>query len=161
MKRSFNYEDSFNAKKQNRSLHSEQKAGGFRCSHCKWWVPINPFMGTANRNHCNVCLWSRHVDVKKGDRMASCQGGMQPIGLTFKHDGFGRVGELMLIHLCCGCQKISINRIAGDDDEQKLLAIFTESQHMQPQLLARLEADDILLLGPTDLPEIRRQLFGR
>src|SRR3984885_5895723 len=101
--------------------HSEHKAGGFRCSHCKQFVVINDIMGTANRNHCNMCLWSKHVDETKGDRRSSCNGGMIPIGLTFKHEGYGRIGEMMLIHLCSSCQKISINRVARDDPEHKIL----------------------------------------
>jgi hypothetical protein len=74
-----------------------------------------------------MCLWSKHVDEAKGDRRASCLGGMEPIGLTFKHEGHGKVGEIMLIHHCSVCEKISINRIARDDPEHKILGIFNQS----------------------------------
>lgn len=148
-----------NEKNRNKSLHSEQKAGGFKCSHCKRWVVINAFMGTANRNHCNMCLWSRHVDIKKGDRQAVCQGGMRPIALTFKHEGFGRVGEIMLVHQCCGCFKISINRIAGDDDNTGILTVFADSCR-DPQITSRLQSQLIDPLTAVDEPELRKQLFG-
>lgn len=136
----------------------EHNAGGFRCAHCKIWVVINDFIGTSNRNHCNVCLWSKHVDVQKGDRKADCHGGMQPVGLTFKHEGLGRQGELMLIHHCMGCGKISINRIARDDDNSLILNIF--SSVLSEALIAKLEHENIRALEETDKPEIMRQLFG-
>jgi hypothetical protein len=154
------YYANFNDEKnRNRSLKEEQKAGGFKCSHCKRWVVINPYMGTANRNHCNMCLWSKHVDIKKGDRQADCQGGMRPIALTFKHEGFGRVGEVMLVHVCCGCDKLSINRIAGDDDNAGILTIFDESRH-DSALLTRLEQNGISPLCTRDERELHGQLFG-
>jgi hypothetical protein len=115
-------------------------------------------MGTANRNHCNVCLWSKHVDEKKGDRRAECRGGMRPIGLTLKHDGHGRVGELMLVHECCGCGKLSINRIARDDFETRILEIFEQSRALSSQMQGTLQHEDIDLLN--DVDEVQRQLFG-
>ncbi len=142
----------------NTPLSREQKAGGFRCSHCRQWVVINPLIGTANRNHCNMCLWSRHVDVQTGDRLAMCRGGMDPIGLTLKHEGFGRVGELMLVHECRGCGKVSINRIARDDGDHGLLAVFEQSLAISTEKRSRLYRRGIDLLDePT---EIHRQLYG-
>ena len=112
----------FNNEKNNyKQVHREAQAGGFKCAHCKRWVVINPFIGTANRNHCSYCLWSKHVDVKKGDRKEACHGGMEPIGLTFKYEGYGRQGELMLIHQCAECSHLSINRIAADDSNEEIL----------------------------------------
>ncbi len=147
----FRYEQ----KRKNKPLSAEQKSGGFRCSHCRQWVVINRVMGTANRNHCNCCLWSRHVDNDKGDRMSECRGGMRPIGLTLKHEGFGRVGELMLVHECQGCGKLSINRIARDDYEDEILNVFEQSLRLDPAQFAR---RDIELLDEPE--EIRRQLYG-
>lgn len=136
----------------------EHDAGGFRCAHCKVWVVINDYIGTSNRNHCNICLWSRHVDIKKGDRRATCQGGMKPVGLTFKHEGLGRQGELMLIHECMSCDKISINRIARDDGNEDVLAIYVLP--IADGLRQRLQQEAIRVLDETDKPEIMRQLFG-
>ncbi|OGN29958.1 MAG: hypothetical protein A3A33_01390 [Candidatus Yanofskybacteria bacterium RIFCSPLOWO2_01_FULL_49_25] len=45
---------------------------------------------------------------------------MRPIGITHKSDGV----ELMLVHQCMSCGKISKNRIAGDDNVATLLAVF-------------------------------------
>jgi hypothetical protein len=117
-------------------------------------------MGTVNRNHCNMCLWSKHVDDSKGDRHATCHGGMQPVGLTFKHEGMGRIGEAMLIHVCSLCDKLSINRLARDDLNHNVLEIFAESAAMDPELHARITGNDIYILGETDERELRVQLFG-
>lgn len=138
----------------------EHNGGGFRCSHCKQFVVINDLMGTANRNHCNYCLWSKHVDVSKGDRRATCHGGMAPIGLTFKHEGFNRTGEIMLIHLCSVCQKISINRIARDDFENNILDVFKQSLKLDKKTTSRLDRQGIHLLSKVDGKMVTIQLFG-
>jgi len=100
-----------NEKRKEKEWKKEHAAGGFKCSHCKQWVVINQFIGTANRNHCNSCLWSKHVDEQKGDRRAVCEGGMRPIGLTFKQEGWGRQGEIMIIHECAGCAKFQLTEL--------------------------------------------------
>lgn len=157
------YGDSSNfnvEKRKTQEWKQEHKAGGFRCSHCRQFVVINDLMGTANRNHCNMCLWSKHVDEAKGDRRATCNGGMEPIGLTFKHEGYNRIGEIMLTHLCSVCQKISINRIARDDPEHKIVEVFSESFSLNDDIKQRLDTAGIYLLTEADKPELSIQLFG-
>lgn len=128
-----------------KSMKSEEKKGGFKCCYCGQWVRFSEFMGTAHRNHCPYCLWSKHVDDRKvGDRKSQCQKPMKPIGLTFKWEGVDkynnlREGELMLIHECTGCGKISINRIAADDNEETILKVFDESQKLPLQKRAELQ----------------------
>jgi hypothetical protein len=124
-------------------------------------VVINEIMGTVNRNHCNACLWSKHVDEAKGDRRATCNSGMEPIGLTFKHEGYKKIGEVMLIHFCLGCQKISINRIARDDSEYKILETLNASFSLNDALKNRLSGNDIYLLTESDNQELSVQLFGK
>jgi len=89
---------------------------------------------------------------------------MRPIGLTVKktHKKYARFeqGELMLVHLCAECGKVSINRIAADDNDQVMLEIFRESADLEPPLLDRLAEQGIRLLGPDDLPLVHRQLYG-
>lgn len=138
----------------------QEQNSGFKCSHCKQWVVINDFIGTANRNHCNICLWSKHVDVKKGDRRAECQAGMKPIGLTFRIESSHTRGEIMLIHDCMGCDKISINRIAADDTEQLILDIFEASLALPTEHRTVLSAAGIYVAGPPDRQTIFDQLFG-
>lgn len=141
--------------------HKEYTAGGFRCSHCKRWVGINDYIGTANRNHCNLCLWSKHVDETKGDRRSTCESGMKPIGLTFKQEGFGKQGEIMLIHACAGCNKISINRVARDDGNDEILACFESSMLLEPIIRQNIQGLRIVLLDEGDRNDVLIQLFGK
>ena len=154
-------------RKKEKQLKLEEKKGGFRCCNCGQWVPFSEVMGTEHRNHCSFCLWSKHVDLKKpGDRKSEGQAGMRPIGLTFKHEGVDkysilRQGELMLIHECVNCGKISINRIAGDDNPEAILRIFEESQGLPPEKGNRLERNGIEVLSEKRREGILTQLFGK
>lgn len=153
-------------RERDKRLKLEEKKGGFRCCNCGHWASFSEFMGTEHRNHCSFCLWSKHVDLKKpGDRKSKCQARMKPIGLTFKHEGvdkYGipRQGELMLIHECV-CEKLSINRIAGDDNTETILRVFEESQRLSPEKMNQLESDNIEALSRERKKEILAQLFGK
>lgn len=125
----------------------------------------NQEMTTSNRNHCNFCLWSCHVDEKTGDRLAECKKGMKPIGLTLKIAGVDRYGkakkgELMLIHQCVGCGKISINRIAADDDEKVILDVFKSAEKIEGKLRKQLVKSGIKVLDESSEKEIHNQLYG-
>lgn len=154
-------------KKKQKQFNKEYKAGGFTCSHCKQFVFITDVMGTQHRNHCNYCLWSKHVDlIKPGDRKATCHNGMKPIGLTFKNEGYdkygrARRGELKLIHLCAMCEQISTNRTAADDITDEIFAVLSQSLSLDEALKIRLEEEDIAVLNLTHKAEIEMQLFGR
>ena len=92
---------------------------------------------------------------------------MRPIGLTFKHEGWDKYtykpkqGEIMLVHRCTKCGKISINRIAGDDDPASILEVFAASLNLSKKLKNSLQAKGIRLLVEKDRQEIQRQLFGK
>lgn len=150
-----------NCKKQSVKLwNKEHKAGGFRCAHCKRFVVINDYMGTANRNHCNSCLWSRHVDQQTGDRRANCGGGMQPVGLTYKQTGADTYGEIMLIHICSSCQKVNINRVARDDPDHLIEMVFAFGLSLSKDMRQTIELEDIYILDQHDAPQLRAQLYG-
>jgi len=144
-----------------------KKKKGFLCSHCGRLVHLDTFIGTSFRNHCPFCLWSKHVDFRKsGDKQSQCQGEMEPIGLTFKHEGYDkygkrRQGELMIIHRCLDCQKFSINRIAADDNSELILELFDKSCHIADKLRSELKSEGIDLLTPKDKKEVETQLFGK
>jgi len=143
-----------------------QRTIGFICLNCKFQVRSDiAFSGVLNRNHCPFCLWSRHVDHwQAGDRLSACKMPMRPIGLTFKKlkNKYGlALGELMLIHQCSDCQAISINRIAADDDIQKILEIMNESLRLREDQLDLLQKTGI---GPVTHPffeQVREQLLGK
>jgi hypothetical protein len=138
----------------------------FHCANCRRLVSTNPRLaGVNNRNHCPYCLWSRHLDLyRAGDRLSACKARMQPVGLTLKrvNKRYGQVegGELMLIHRCNDCGSISINRIAADDDEEKVLEVYEQSQYMARPVKASLAMLGIALLGAESADLISVRLFG-
>jgi hypothetical protein len=145
---------------------SKHEKNSFRCIHCKQPVPIcRAASGVNNRNHCPYCLTSRHVDLyKPGDRRSHCRSKMVAIGVTlkrtFKKYNGERQGELMLIHRCAGCGKLSINRIAGDDNANLIFDLFNESSRLTPTDLEQLVREGIQPLLPGDFTLVFTQLFG-
>jgi RNHCP domain len=89
----------------------------FRCRNCRLDVPVDA-PGTAHRNHCPNCLWSRHVDDSPGDRAALCGSSMEPIAICVRG-----AGEWVLVHRCLGCDTVHLNRVAGDDNPLLLVRI--------------------------------------
>ncbi|HXJ64258.1 MAG TPA: RNHCP domain-containing protein [Actinomycetota bacterium] len=89
----------------------------FRCTHCGLDVPMDA-PGTAHRNHCPNCLWSRHLDESPGDRAADCGSSMEPIAISVRGGG-----EWVLVHRCAGCGAVRLNRSAGDDNPLMLLRL--------------------------------------
>ena len=109
------------SRKSRRGRHETQ---GFVCIQCRCEVPApgavgwGGGIGTKHRNHCPLCLWSRHVDDEVGDRGAACRGKMRPIAIEVRNDG-----EWAIVHRCEGCGVLRTNRIAGDDAERALLGL--------------------------------------
>lgn len=90
----------------------------FRCGNCRLDVSMRA-PGTAHRNHCPNCLWSRHLDDDRpGDRDAECGSLMEPIAMAVRGDG-----EWVLVHRCRGCDELHLNRTAGDDNPLMLLRV--------------------------------------
>ena len=94
-----------------------ESSESFVCEHCGRTVEAAE-SGTANRNHCPHCLYSKHVDLRSGDRRSGCRGLMVPIAVWVQSNG-----EWSILHRCERCGFIRSNRIAGDDNEASLLAI--------------------------------------
>lgn len=140
----------------------------FTCLNCgKLVTSVSKKIGTEHRNHCPNCLWSQHVDLKySGDRRSTCKKGMGPIGLTFKHEGLDkwgkqRQGELMIIHQCISLDKISINRVAADDNQEKILEIFENSKNLDEEMKNQIKNLSIGLLTDENKQEINTQLSGK
>ena len=116
---------------QRRTTSTEQRS--FRCGHCRAAVSLDA-PGTAHRNHCPNCLWSRHVDDDRpGDRAAHCGALMEPIAITVRGDG-----EWILVHRCAGCDQLHLNRTAGDDDPLILLRLAVRPLAQPPFPLERI-----------------------
>jgi RNHCP domain len=140
---------------------------GFVCLYCCNIVPAGQALpGGHNRNHCPYCLSSRHLDLyEAGDRLSACKARMKPIGLTLKHTpskyATETQGELMLIHQCEECGKVSINRIAADDDTEAILTVFESSQWLDPYTHSLLVEGSIFVLGAAEASLLHRRLFGQ
>jgi hypothetical protein len=90
--------------------------------------------GTAFRNHCPNCLWSRHLDGDvPGDRAAECGSLMEPIAITVRGQG-----EWVLVHRCTGCDVLHLNRSAGDDNPLVLLRLAVKPLVQAPFPLERI-----------------------
>jgi hypothetical protein len=137
-----------------------------KCKNCHKDIFLHGNIGTKHRNHCPYCLFSNHLDTNIGDRKSNCFGLMKPIGLTFKKEGFNkyggeRQGELMMIHKCEKCEKISINRIAGDDNPDSIMKLYKSSININKSEIKNLEEKKIKILSLEDEVEIKKQLFGK
>ena len=63
------------------------------------------------RDHCPFCLCSKHVDINPGDRLETCHGTLEPIGLeTNSKKGY------VIIFRCKKCGAIRKNKVAEDDN---------------------------------------------
>jgi hypothetical protein len=113
-------------------LHETQRPRGFICGHCGFSVPATA-LGTRHRNHCPICLWSRHLDVEPGDREADCGGLMEPVAIAARPDG-----EWLLVHYCRRCAELGRNRIAGDDDPVALMSLAVRPLARPPFPMAAL-----------------------
>jgi len=80
---------------------------GFVCAHCGELVL--PLTNGSYRNHCPFCLYSRHVDSANGDRLCSCHGLMQPVGIKRN-----RKKGYQIIHRCQRCGTTRSNKAAGN-----------------------------------------------
>ena len=80
----------------------------FVCAQCG--MSVLPLINGSYRNHCPVCLYTKHVDVIPGDRSATCQGLMKPIGVLYK-----REKGWVIVHACELCQVEKHNKAAPDD----------------------------------------------
>jgi hypothetical protein len=90
----------------------------FKCGHCRAF--IGPTVsGGRHRNHCPLCLYSRHVDRgRPGDRACECRSLMEPSGLCTR-----RNGEQMIVHRCLGCGVDRVCRVAADDNPLTIMRL--------------------------------------
>ena len=87
----------------------QRRKENFICGNCGFKVT-----GTGYTNHCPKCLYSKHVDIKPGDRLEICQGLMKPIGIELDH------GEYVILHKCLNCKIIRKNKTNPADDPKQL-----------------------------------------
>ena len=86
----------------------------FVCENCGSKVKK---LGYSCRNHCPVCLYSKHVDILPGDRNNVCKGLLKPIDVEKFKDTY------KIIYKCRNCKQEHKNIIAKDDDMDMIIKI--------------------------------------
>ena len=86
----------------------------FICENCNNNVEK---LNYSSRDHCNQCLYSKHVDINPGDRKNKCQGLLIPIKIEkFKN-------TYKIIYRCQKCNQIHKNRMAKDDNMDVIIEL--------------------------------------
>lgn len=87
----------------------------FICENCH--AKVSKLNYTA-RDHCPFCLYSKHVDILPGDRNNPCHGLLKPIDVEKFKDSY------KIIYQCEKCHELHKNKIANDDNYEKILEIM-------------------------------------
>ena len=87
----------------------------FICENCGKKVSK---LGYSCRNHCNHCLYSKHVDKNPGDREETCHGLLEPIDIEIN----SKKGYV-IIFKCKKCGAIRKNKVAKDDNMEEVYRI--------------------------------------
>lgn len=90
----------------------QRRTENFICENCGQEV-----VGDGYTDHCPNCLWGKHVDVNPGDRMSSCGGLMEPIGIELK------AGKYIIEYKCKKCNYKFHVKSAGSDNVDKIIEI--------------------------------------
>ena len=80
---------------------------------------------------------------------------MKPIGLTCKH-----TEEIMIVHVCLHCGKISCNRIAGDDDPHIILSLIDTPNSLDQHILTSVARHGLTLATALDTEKVLICLYG-
>jgi len=86
-----------------------QNNEGFVCVKCGRSVQPHP---SSSRDHCNHCLTGLHVDINPGDRLNTCGGVLEPIGIQTKS------GKTKIVYRCKTCHEQVFNIVAPDDNAE-------------------------------------------
>ena len=79
----------------------------FICKNCGMKITK---LGYTARDHCNYCLYSKHVDINPGDRKCTCKGLLEPIGIEKYKDTY------KIVYKCQKCGETHRNNMASDDN---------------------------------------------
>jgi len=86
----------------------------FKCENCN--KEVEKLNYTA-RDHCNKCLYSKHVDIMPGDRKNTCQGLLKPVAIEKFKDTY------KIIYKCLKCGITHKNIMAKDDNFDKIIEL--------------------------------------
>ncbi len=86
----------------------------FTCENCGQKVVR---LGYTARDHCNFCLYSKHVDNLPGDRSNNCHGLLRPIGIEKHKDTY------KILYQCQKCGQLHKNIMANDDNMDLIIEL--------------------------------------
>lgn len=89
----------------------------FICDNCGAKVDK---LNYTSRDHCPTCLYSKHVDIKPGDRENKCKGILKPINVVEEK------GRQKICYVCKKCGANIRNIVAIDDNKDTLFEIVKE-----------------------------------
>ena len=90
----------------------------FICENCGNKVEK---LGYTCRNHCPICLHSKHVDINPVDRAESCHGDLEPISAQIdSKKGY------VIIFKCKKCGAIRKNKAAEDDNMDLIIELSSK-----------------------------------
>ena len=90
-----------------------RKKENFVCQKCGFEV-----IGDGYTDHCQKCLWGKHVDEEiPGDRASECRGLMEPIRVMYEK------GEYKIEYRCIKCGHGFKVRSDMGDDRDKLIEL--------------------------------------
>lgn len=93
------------------------KDENFICENCGHNVEK---LNYTARDHCPICLYSKHVDILPGDRMNTCKGLLKPIGIEKFKDTY------KIIYKCDKCSELHKNIMANDDDMDLIIKLSVQ-----------------------------------
>lgn len=98
-----------------------QKDEEFICQNCGKKVER---LGYSSRNHCDYCLYSKHVDENPGDRQEKCHGLLEPIDIEIdSKKGY------VIISKCKKCGKTKKNKAAKDDNIDLIIKLISNKKY--------------------------------
>ena len=86
----------------------------FICENCNNKVERLEYSA---RDHCNHCLYSKHVDILPGDRQNNCQGLLKPIGIEKYRNTY------KIVYQCQKCKELHRNIMANDDNMEVIIEL--------------------------------------
>ncbi len=88
----------------------------FVCKNCGHKVEKLQY---TSRDHCNLCLYSLHVDKTLGDRQNECKGLLKPVNIL----DTGKK-QKQIEYICTKCGAKVRNILAADDNEDTIYKII-------------------------------------
>lgn len=94
------------------------KDENFICENCGYSVEK---LNYTARDHCPICLYSKHVDILPGDRANTCHGLLKPIGIEKFKDTY------KILYKCDKCNNTHKNIMANDDNMDLIIELSVQN----------------------------------